>query len=119
MIQNNPDRYRRLNTPFDTIEELDDAVKRFFDGVANLREECELPDVHVVVEGSHYTHGPDKYPREERRAVASLYLGDSSNKLPILARMYGAARAEYESLLGDIIAAGRQSAKARMRGSDE
>ena len=101
----NPDLYRRLSAPKATFECANDAAKRFFDGIAKLREECGIPDVSVIVEIPHYV---DDFKREVA-AYATYHLGNQLNKLPMIARAYGAVRSEFDRAIGDIVATYRMA----------
>ena len=101
-----PDRYARMSEPFESMDEANAALDKFFKGVEALREECGLPHVFSLVEVF--------VQNRDRRAVASQFLGNLVYKLPLLARAYGEAREQYERELADIMVAAREDYRRRM-----
>ncbi len=109
MITNDPGHYEEISEPFSGQDAANEALKAFFDAVQRAREEHCIADVVVVVQVS--TRDPDG---ASRKAVASAYFGDPlANKLPLLAREYGAAREQHEQILGALIESGRRSVRDR------
>lgn len=98
--QPNPARYRELSAPFEDQDEASEALEAFFAEVAVARVKFGIADVILLCE---IRVGP-----EERPVASSLFLGSFTNRLPIIARAYGAARQEHEEMLGDVIAEGRK-----------
>lgn len=56
----NPERYARMAEPYPTPAEAEDALRRFMDGVAKLREECRIPEALIIV-AAYYA------PQERKR----------------------------------------------------
>lgn len=113
-IENNPGRYRELCEPFRDSDEANASLNAFFEDVKASRVRHGLPDIFVAVEVRVIHANPEI---GETRAIANLYMGDAmGNKLPMLARLYGEARAEHESQMGALIAAGREQHARRGRG---
>lgn len=110
MVAHNPELYRRMSQPHITGDSANEALAKFFDGVAKLREEYCLPDVCVIVEVNSIGASG-----KEQRGHASAYFGDLVSKLPMVARHYGEARAEYEDMLHAAIEGGRDIHSRRPR----
>lgn len=45
----NPDLYARMAEPYPTPADAENALRRFIDGVATLREECRIPEALIIV----------------------------------------------------------------------
>lgn len=89
----------------------DIALTGFFADVEKARREHGIADVFVVTQVGILQ--PDG---TVRHGIASVYHGDAAaNKLPLLARVYGQAREEHETVLGDLIEAGRRETRERLR----
>lgn len=107
---NDPEHYRRMSEPFESPAEADAALAAFFDAVKQARDTYRIADVQVIVQVNIAHPGP----RGERAGMASAYYGNvAANRLALLARSYGAAKAEHEEMLGDLIELGRQSVTVR------
>lgn len=104
MIERNDARYLRLSEPFDNVNEADDAVQAFYKDVAAAREKHGIPDIVVLVE-LNVKRG------EVTKASSTFSMGNYLNRLPMLARAYGAEREAYEQTLGATIEEGRRSAR--------
>lgn len=107
--RNDPKQYRELSQPFDSSEIANEALKRFFDDVEAARTKHKIADVTVIVEVRHMIDG------EEVRGSASSHFGDSRNRLPMIAREYGAERQRHEDEMGLLIAMSRKSAAKPIR----
>lgn len=107
----NPEEYENLRRPFPSPAVADVSLRAFFDAVEAARLEHGISDVFVCVQISiAQPHGAPRY------GSASAYFGDpASHKLALLARAYGQARAEHETMLGDLIEAGRVAHAERAR----
>ena len=66
----NPELYRKLSEPFETEKEMDEAIEKFSEEVANLREQRGLLNVVVVIGSAYLKEG------EETQIVAIRNHGD-------------------------------------------
>jgi hypothetical protein len=117
-----PDNYRRMSLPFGSPESAELAIKRFFEGVAQLRQECGIKDACVIVEANCMvrvpvesgtppdpaaasgTPAPDTEMKWVETVVAARsHVGDSARIVKMLARAYGQERDLQNRMLAELI----------------
>ena len=96
-----------MSVPFADSNAANDAVQAFFSDIEDARKKHRIADVAVIVEVVIMVDD------QETRGGLSMYLGSSANKLPLLAREYGAARQEHEEVIALLVKSGRKAAGAK------
>lgn len=86
--------YRELSAPHESIDGLNKAVTDFYAGVAELRKQFRLANVHVLVGDSYILDG------EEIDGMSSLHLGDNRKALEMLAVAFGEAKQRHHDAVG-------------------
>lgn len=88
--------YHELLTPFASKDDSEDAIKKFFKEVTELREKYKLPDVTVIAQ----------YTVMHTDSVCEFYgithMGNPANQLTMLAQALGRARGELDATLGHL-----------------
>lgn len=103
-IAKDPNNYREMCIPFEDPDELEVALRSFYDGVAELRKKSGLANVHILVVTPVMDGG------EEIEMGGSLHLGDSMKSLLMLAQAYGNAKGEYEHKMSALVNLGMKRA---------
>lgn len=94
-VKHDPETYERMRKPFGSVDEYAAAAKRFLEVVEQLRKDCELANVYVIVADRVHADGED-------RPVGSIaHWGSSDEALP----MVNWARSYELKALSDRIAA--------------
>lgn len=102
MASNDPAHYRDISKPFETRNDANEALSKFFADVRAARDHFRIADVIVICELSHKIDG------EEVSGHASSNMGDSGRVLQMLAREYGAEQVRHEEALKLITAHARK-----------
>lgn len=102
MRTENPSLFRKLSEPHESLDAADAEVAAFFQGVKALREKHKLVNVVVIVELNVTVEG------DELVSGASAHWGSSMAVLPMLAKEFGAAKAEHEVAIMRLVKDGKR-----------
>lgn len=102
-FQSNPARYARLAEPFADADALNEACKRFADGLSKLREECGIPEVVATIGGRYLDAEGDPVD-----GVTVIQFGDATKAEGLAAYLYGKVTAEREALVARMLKQGRR-----------
>lgn len=112
-IIRDPETYERMSRPFDTIEDANETLNKFFAECRELRIKHGLRDVHVSVLDS--VLDPDG--GEAREVFVDMHIGASKFVLPMAHAALGAAKHSHAEQmagferLGQLTAAGNEPPK--------
>lgn len=90
---NDPELYRKMSVPFESLEDAQSASNSFFEEVAALREKYKIPDIIAIARFSFMMDG-----QEAETAMVSTR-GDFNLVPHILGQAYKAARRQMEARL--------------------
>lgn len=102
-----PENYRRLREPFESVEEFNEACEKFFNGWKALRDECGLPDVLVSIAAPIQLEGL----ATEMMSVQEA--GDSFRAVALAAFAYGKIRDNHEWMIDQLL--GQQVTKKKKK----
>jgi len=91
--RSDPATYRAMSAPFDSLDDVNEAVGGFWRDVERARKEHGIRDVLVVV-GVAY-----RKEAREGDAMADMYLGDSEHAERLAAYAMGKHRLDRQALL--------------------
>lgn len=97
-VINDPATYRKLSEPFATAEEANDALQKFWEGVYELRKQCRIADVYMVV--GFNVAAEDG---EEGRMMGILHAGDEMIREAMSAYAFGREQADRQSRTARLI----------------
>lgn len=102
-ITPSPGLYRELSEPFDSPEEANESLEKFYEAVRAARAEHGIADFYLVTQvGVVYSSG-------EGVAHSSFALGNQSNRLALAAYAYGREKKFHEELIAAVIASARET----------
>lgn len=97
LFKKDPALYRRMSLPFTSKDEAGDAVREFCQEVRAVREKHKIPDVAMCV-GCNYL---GEHEGEELVAFLDVHIGDTGNRLPMAAFLFGEAKADQSAQLAE------------------
>ena len=107
MIRNDPKLYSEMTKdPFASNAAADDAIRAFFDEVDAARKRHRVPNVVVLAKTSYVADALAADPQAVE-GMATLFLGDSREALPMLAHAFGAEQNAANERIARIIAAAK------------
>ena len=90
-----PENYGKMCVPFENGDAANEALKKFYDEVAESRKKHNLADVLIVVSDSAY-----QKDKEVGGFMADLFCGDGAKKEGMAAWAYGQAAQERKDAIG-------------------
>lgn len=97
-MKHDPALYRRMSEPHSSGDDLQAALEAFYDEVEAARARHRIRDVVVITCGSALSPEGD-----EGDYSSSYFLGAATNRLPMIAQAYGAAREAHDAALAAAI----------------
>jgi hypothetical protein len=97
----NPQLYRELSEPFETMDEANSAVQEFFREVGELRKKYGLPNVYFIVSASSKDAAG-----EEGQFIVNMMYGDESMAESLVAYSLGFEAAERQERIAGLLKKG-------------
>jgi hypothetical protein len=91
--KNDFSNYRAMSQPFESPEEANQALLKFYQIVEDARKECRIMDVHIIVKMNV------KQGDEEGCGMASSHYGNTLEGAPMCAYGLGQEQAEFKAAL--------------------
>ena len=96
-LVHDPANYRAMSEPHESMEALNKAIEKFWDGVYALRNECRLPDVYIVI-AANVMSGDG-----EGRVMGVLHAGDEAQREPMTAYAFGGETVERQERIAKYV----------------
>jgi hypothetical protein len=98
-FKNDPENYHKMSEPHENPEKVNEALQKFYEKVAEAREEFRIADILVVIKDSvRYEDG------DVGQFMQHSQYGDQLNGVSMAAYAYGQLQAEQRELLNKLIA---------------
>jgi hypothetical protein len=92
-----PELYRKLREPFESIDEYKEACEKFFNGWRELREACGIPDVLMIISSSVLCEGL------ATEMMSMQTSGDVLKEEAMAAYAFGRAQEQREMMIGRLL----------------
>jgi hypothetical protein len=95
--KNDPENYRKLSEPFNGPEEANEAIRKFFEEIAEARKRHRIPDVAVALAANV------RYESGEGTAMTYAAYGDVFKAESLLAYAMGAEAADRRERIAKLL----------------
>ena len=92
-----PENYRQLSQPFESLDAADKAVQSFFSEVSELRKKHKITNLYLIV-GSSVTTDTG-----EPEFLTTRHFGDSLKRESMVAYAFGQEQSERQELIGKLL----------------
>lgn len=107
MNKPNPELFRKMSEPFESVEEANKAIVAFFEEVGELRKKHGLENVYFIISGTWKTE-----EGEGQFIVPQMY-GNPLMAESLTAFAYGREQCERQERIGELLAKGIKMGKKK------